>query len=232
MDQISIEVLNWEKHNHRKDVKRAHWFRMAHDWVESQQFYHFTHSEMIAWIYILSEASRRSTAEVLIDLDRAERICRISSKIMASAIEKLERIQCVRVRVTDTIVGVTGTISTQQDKTGHNKTVRTRAIARVTDTLRPIYSTDFEALWEAYGRVGKKADALRAFEEWGLNKEEVDQLRMAIQNYLADTQKNERTQMYFGTFLRDDWREWIQPKVAPPFSDGYRVMTVEEILGS
>lgn len=78
--------------------------------------------------------------------------------------------------------------------------------------VQATYPAEFEILWEAFGRVGKKSDALKAFSEGGLTVDQIVQLKTAIRNYLADCLRCERTQMYFGTFLRDDWREWLKPK--------------------
>jgi hypothetical protein len=74
--------------------------------------------------------------------------------------------------------------------------------------IRTAYSEKFENAWEAYGKVGKKADASKAFEELNLSSEELQSLLRAIPTYIANCRRNDRKQMYFGTFLREDWKDW------------------------
>jgi hypothetical protein len=108
-------------------------------------------------------------------------------------------------------------VGQQRDNSGtiegpyeESKKVR-RNTARKSGGIRATYSEEFEKVWNLYGKVGKKSDASKAFEEWKLTPEEYEHLLKAIPNYIADCRKKERTQQYLGTFLREDWREWYQP---------------------
>jgi hypothetical protein len=83
--------------------------------------------------------------------------------------------------------------------------------------IRATYSPEFEEAWEAFGRVGKKSDAFKAFTDSKLTPEELQDLLRAIPRYLAECRSLERAQQYFGTFLREDWREFLgKPLAASP----------------
>lgn len=94
----------------------------------------------------------------------------------------------------------------EEGKKGRKNTARTG--------VRAEYSAEFEAAWEAYGKEGKKSDAYKAFQESNLSQEEFEALKRAIPAYLADCKAKDRRRMYFGTFLREDWRVWNDRRVA------------------
>lgn len=91
--------------------------------------------------------------------------------------------------------------------------------------VRAEYTAAFEGAWEAYGKEGKKADASKAFQELNLTPEESQDLLKAIAAYLADCARADRRRMYFGTFLREDWRVWLERR-GPP---GQKLKTLDEI---
>jgi hypothetical protein len=95
-----IEILNWKRFNPRGDVKRPSWFRLEHDMISSSQFYDLTDAEFRAWIYLMSERNKRRESVFEVNLDHAERVCRVKSAAIFSALEKLERMQIVLVHVT------------------------------------------------------------------------------------------------------------------------------------
>lgn len=95
------------------------------------------------------------------------------------------------------------------------------------------YSPEFEASWEAFGKVGKKKDAAKAHEELGLSQERGTDLLAAIRVYLADCKAKQRTQMYFGTFLREDWSIWIEKeKTAPKLKSAAELRAEMGALGA
>lgn len=102
-DGATVTVLNWSKFNDRKDVKRSSWFRLEHDTVSSADFYDFTGDEFRAWIYILSQASKKNdSGKFRLSYAHADRACRIPPSAIDSAMEKLISLQCVAVDGTRT----------------------------------------------------------------------------------------------------------------------------------
>jgi len=96
LDGATVVILNWEKYNPRKDLKATSWFRLQNSLFEDPSFFDFSHAELLAWIYLLSLASKRQKAEVRISIAHADRIGRLRERDLASAIEKLEAIGCVK----------------------------------------------------------------------------------------------------------------------------------------
>lgn len=102
MTNPTVQFLNWEKYNPRKDVKNPSWFRLDHDMITDSEFFSFSGEEVKAWIYLLSEASKKNRDTITINLEHAERVCRLPPATIASAIEKLVQIGALLVHATDT----------------------------------------------------------------------------------------------------------------------------------
>lgn len=100
---LRITINGWDQYNGRKDVKNPSWFRMEYRTVESPDFYDFSHEEFRVWIYLLSQACRKNSGELLVSFGHANAVARLSRKAIESAIEKLNEIGCVHIHVTDTL---------------------------------------------------------------------------------------------------------------------------------
>lgn len=88
---ISIEVLNWGKHNARKDVKNPTWFRLNHNLFNDQEFHDVSCDELCVWLYILCLASQKSSGIVSLYVDHAISTKRFTKRQIFSALKKLER---------------------------------------------------------------------------------------------------------------------------------------------
>lgn len=84
-------------------MKRSSWFRLSHDLFEDPDFYDFSPSELLAWIYLLCQASRKNCDAVRVNISHLERVGRIKEKDYLTAIRKLEQLQIITVDVTDEI---------------------------------------------------------------------------------------------------------------------------------
>ena len=85
--------------------------------------------------------------------------------------------------------------------------------------IRQSYSPEFEILWEQYKKIGGKAQAYETFLELKLSEAEIEDLKKAIPAYLADCKLRDRSEKHFSTFLREDWRPWLEKRSgqAKPF---------------
>jgi hypothetical protein len=102
MQQIDLEIVNFDKYNPRGDVKKHSWFRFENALLESADFYSFTGEEIKAFLYLLSQASRKRTGKIRVIPDHAMRACMIKPKDLHAAIAKLEALQVVHVHGTST----------------------------------------------------------------------------------------------------------------------------------
>jgi hypothetical protein len=201
---LELEIVKWADYHPRNDVKRPSWFRVEYRMLDDPDFYGFSHEEFKAWMFFLAQACRKNDGRIRINFEHADRVSKLSRKGIIGAAEKLQSLGIVLVADTQTLrerhAGVTDTNSTEREREIREK-------PRI--GIRAAYSEEFEKTWEAYGRVGKKADAAKAFEELGLSEEETQDLLKAIARYTADCRRKERSQQYLGTFLREDWRPWL-----------------------
>jgi hypothetical protein len=100
-----FKIVGWDKINARKDVTNPSWFKFKHAFFEDPEFYDFTQAELLAWIYMLCLASKKSSDEIEINFAHAERIGRLKRKDIDSAIKKLLHNQLVPVDVTCAVRG-------------------------------------------------------------------------------------------------------------------------------
>lgn len=135
-----VRVKNWRSFNPRADVKKPSWFRLSHDLFEDPDFYDFTQSELMSWVYLLCQASKKNSESVRVNIVHVERIGRIKEKDFLSAIRKLESLQIILVGVTDTLRarddGDTHTNATDERDGRTNETRRTEVSIAVVPTAQ------------------------------------------------------------------------------------------------
>ncbi len=200
---VAIEILNWDDFNYRKDVKAATWFRLSHGLLMGHpEFYDFSHSELVAWIYILSLASSRSKSTFLLNFELARMHIKLDRKTILSAIEKLVRNQCIRVHVTPTLrerdAHVTQTGSTQHNITRHN-------------TTHTIF--DLEKVYERYPKKVGKKNGIKKAKSIATDPEKYKNLMVAVENYsqyVASNKVESKFVKQFDTFM-GCWEDWINP---------------------
>jgi hypothetical protein len=95
MARINIEIKNWDRFNGRKDIKQASWFRLNNSIFEDADFFDFSHSELMFWIYLLSLASKKQSGQILLNTEHAYRIGRFDERTLKESIEKLVRLDCI-----------------------------------------------------------------------------------------------------------------------------------------
>ena len=126
-DAIEIEIINWSRHNPRSSIKAPRWFALSNRLFEDPDFYDFSHSEIIVWMYILCQASQKNSAFITVRFAHAMKIASIKQNVLTKTLEKLEKLQCIQRRVHDMNISVHGVNTTcvnttQQYRTEQNKT--------------------------------------------------------------------------------------------------------------
>lgn len=87
---MEIEIINWEKYNPRKDVKRHSWMAISNRMIEDADIYELTGDEFKAWIYCLSRASQEGRPNVKIDFRHALRVAGITEKSILAMLKKMQ----------------------------------------------------------------------------------------------------------------------------------------------
>lgn len=95
---VVIEVLNWDRHQGRKDVKNCSWFKLNHNICEDPDLYGFEHGEFKAWIYILAMCSRKNSQLVTINTLHAHHVSGICENTFHQAVKKLKAIHAIKTR--------------------------------------------------------------------------------------------------------------------------------------
>lgn len=124
MQSIFIRVVNFEKYKGRRDVTHNSWFRCSNRLLEDPDFFEFSHSELLVWIYILSLTSQKNSDVVEVNFAHAERVGRLKKSIVQKAMQKLMGKQILPADVTPTLRESIGN-DTDACATIHNKTIQT-----------------------------------------------------------------------------------------------------------
>jgi hypothetical protein len=141
-DGLTVTILNWEKYNPRKDVQSPSWFRFQHNLFENWQFYDFDPAELVAWIYLLCEASKRGNkGKVTVNFEHAHRIGRVASTALNSAIKKLKANQVIETRTLRgryaDVINTGTTNETERDETNETRRNETNAQASASGVPTP-----------------------------------------------------------------------------------------------
>jgi len=212
---IEVEILNWEKYNPRRDLKATTWVRLQNSLFEDSNFFGFSHGELLVWIYVLCQASRRQSGAVRVNLAHAEQVGRLPAEIVHSAIQKLEELQCVRVHVTPT------SRARHADVTSTSHYERTNVTNERNEHPDPAASRpasgELEAVYQEYPRKEGKADGLRVLRRTLKTTEDLAAFRQAVKNYRDHCQRTgveAKFIKHFSTFVgpaeHPRWREWLE----------------------
>lgn len=232
-ERITITVLNWQKWQPRSDIKRPTWFAMANDLLDHPDFVDFSPMHFHALIYIFSQASRRGKETFDIVVAHAKQR-NITEKVLNETIEKLERIQCVRVegdlayaRVRDPNADVQNPFATDRQTDITNKTDRHNK-----HRDRPGSDAfDFESVYEKYPRKeGKNAGMKSIRDQVGKSAEEFAKFEKAVEHYAALVKKRGTEPKFikqWSSFVGSKrssfpWHEYVErpPELDAPLSTG------------
>lgn len=126
METVTVLIKGFDQYKGRADVKHNSWFRCSNRLLEDHEFFNFSHTEIIVWIYLLSVASQKNTGKITVAYSHAETIAKLDRPSVDSAIKKLKKIGAIEVSNSRTLRGryadVTDTCATRQtEQTEHNK---------------------------------------------------------------------------------------------------------------
>ena len=123
---IAVTVPNWKNYASRTDIKNHTWFKCSNRILEDEDFFEFTDSEILCWIYVLSLCSQKKSDSVFINFERADRFARRKKEDLISTIKKLERLEILKQSVRDPSGLRTGSVrnpcTTGEYRTGQEST--------------------------------------------------------------------------------------------------------------
>lgn len=205
-----LEIVEWEKFNPRKDVSKPSWFRMENDIVFDDAFYDFCAEELWVFTFLLSLASKKNTNTYLINIDYLSDHARVTSKLVISTIEKLLKLQGVRVHQSNIETPAQGRTATQRDETDitrHNETQHNTSILQST-----IEKLDLEKIYILYPRKEGKSGGLKKLAKEKLSPDDFEKLICAVENYaLSRRNEDPKFTKHFSTWV-SEWRDWVDFK--------------------
>ncbi len=200
-DQVTVTVANWDKYNIRKkDYVKAWWFSLSNAILEDVDIYDLSDSELRAWIYILSQASKKNCATVSLSIDHASRVCRVNPKALKTLIEKFSN---------KSILSASGLdlASTRQADGRHKQTNNTnKQICRA----KP---SDFDSVYRLFARKeGKKKGLEYLAEKYSID--DLPNLETASANYTTHVRRERKEKKFiklFSTWV-SEWDDWLDPE--------------------
>lgn len=206
-DMIEVTIIKWDHYQPRKDIKVNSWFRLNNNLFEDSDFFDFSCQEMMAWIYLLSLASKKNSCTFCLNFNHVNKIGRIKSNDMISALDKLECYSIVKLSTlrprTYTLRPRTDTCTTNKQTNKQTPQDHVHVIER--DKL-------LEKTYAMYPRkIGKKLGMQRLKKEIK-TKKQLSDLNTAIENYrdyCNEKNVDEKFIKHFSSFA-NCWTDWIE----------------------
>lgn len=235
-ESITIQIINWQKYNPRKDVHKPSWFKMDHDILLDPKIRGLSKPEKVALWALLSESSRQhSDGLILVDRAFFVRCYDVSWSLILRCIFKLEQNQFV------TKIHGTYTVrerAPEQNRIEKNRIEKKKTIAQSTENPKteiPKASSrrafDFDSLYFKYPRKLGKNSGMKKLKNQISTEEDYQLFQVAIDAFVAYHKKQCTEPQfipYFSTFV-GGWRDWIDPATGTAIaSGGFR--GIEEIL--
>lgn len=200
---IEVTIVNWEKYQLRKDIKRPWWFALSNTFFTDPDFFEFSDQEKLVWIYILSEASKLQRPRVKINVIFADKVCGLKQKSVLSAVSKLKHLGCLE-HVQNPYGSRTQSVLhiTEQNKTEQNKYTLAQ-------------SFDFASVYEIFPRKVGKQKGLGILRRSVKTPEDFVLLTHAVKKYrdhVAQEQTEARYIKHFSTWATS-WRDWCDENV-------------------
>lgn len=75
-----IEIVNWDKHNPKRDQKSYSWLKLSNDISTDPDLYGIDAEQKFVWITILCQASKKMTGTLTLNLEQISDVTKVSVK--------------------------------------------------------------------------------------------------------------------------------------------------------
>ena len=199
MDNIKIEIPNWEKYNARNDIKSPTWFRFQNNFFSSEKPFILNDFEKILYVFLLCERSKKGDDKPFsFAKNVAAAVLRKKPSDITKALSKIEQLQLVKVHTY-----------------GH---VRTRTDMYATDIQTNIQTDivkmnfDLESAYKKYPSNGGKKLGLEKLKPKIKTQEDFDNLLIGIDLYKKELEMESwKKPKNFSTFVnQESWKEYLE----------------------
>lgn len=94
---ISFQVINWEKHQGRKDRDSCSWLKLKHSFFDSPEIISMSANSVIVYVALLCERSKKSTEIVDIHRSRLKFISKMDEKQLSKSLQELTDLNLIMV---------------------------------------------------------------------------------------------------------------------------------------
>lgn len=197
MEFVEVEIINWDRHQPRKDIKHPTWFALSNRILEDSKLFQLNSDDWKVLLYVFCQASQQNSSKALISFYHAKRVCEIPEKTMRSALDKLAYAHVTRPYVIRT--------RTLRDTHTHITHIHAQPTAE--------NNFDFEGIYEGYPRKVGKQKGILSCRSQIKTKEDFDLLARAVSRYREHLKREGTAPKYikhFSTFMAS-WRDWLDP---------------------
>lgn len=225
---VTIEILNWAKHNPKRDQKTYTWLRLDNNIISDPDLFGLSAEQKLVFIEILCQASRKNCATVTLNIGHLVHVTGVKEEKIFGLLKFLQAKPIISVHDNARSPDVVSTTPTYV-RTNERTQERTNGIVEVSQhdtnekTARSrLPSFDFEVLYKKYPRKLGKASGMQRLAKMVKTPEDYQALDQAIQNYAkhcAQKGTEEKFIKHFDSFVgtvdKQHWRDWVDYQFTP-----------------
>lgn len=210
---MNIEIVNWDKYNPRKDIKKPSWFAFNNNFFSDPKIMCLNKESKLLFIYLLCQASTSNASKFELSLLHLRKIGAFRTSFARKTIQKLYDLGMIKVS------GIDANIENNCDfsqKSVHKRNATNKQTNKQTHTHADKKASaarfDFESAYSLYPRKLGKQKAITAFNKQIRTDQDYQDFLQAIKNY-ADLCQNKNTKVdyikHFSTFM-NCWKDYIK----------------------
>jgi len=182
---LKIKILNWEKYNPRKDIKKITWLRLESDVAFSQSLFNLSVEEKWFWIFLLSMSAKKGLSCFKLDISYAEFHSGVKKSQILVALKKFHEKQLVTIDTNGSERIRTETCSTNETNGTNGTHKRTRTYGKEQEKEIMDY---FNTTCKKYVPRGLKlTQSRKELIKKRLKEFSLEEIKTAITNFSKDT---------------------------------------------
>lgn len=125
---VTITILNWAKHNPKRDQKTYTWLRLSNDIISDPDLFGLTPEQKLVWIEILCQASKKNAETITLNLSQLEYVTGVIRERIESLLKFLLTKPIISIHDITLPPDVVTTTPTNERSARHETNVRTDAL--------------------------------------------------------------------------------------------------------